>query len=115
LASPAADHAGQTGGPPAAPRADDPESLSWAALPKVLLAGTVVGAINSAMALGLRAGSLDIHWGDALPFLVLAIVGTVLGKRIADRVPASKLTTGFVVLLIALAAYTAISSISQLL
>ena len=79
------------------------------------VAGLVVIAINSAMALGLRAGSLDIHWGDALPFLVLAIVGTVLGKRIADRVPASKLTTGFVVLLIALAAYTAISSISQLL
>ncbi len=133
------------------PDADAPESLSWAALPKVLLAGTAVGlmtgffgvgggfvivpalvltmgfsmpdavgtslvviAINSAMALGLRAGTLDIHWGDALPFLVLAIIGTVLGKRIADRVPASKLTTGFVALLIALAAYTAISSISQL-
>ena len=131
---------------------DDPESLSWGALPKVLLAGTVVGlmtgffgvgggfvivpalvltmgfsmpdavgtslvviAINSAMALGLRAGSLDIHWGDALPFLVLAIVGTVLGKRIADRVPAAKLTTGFVALLIALAAYTAVSSIAQLM
>ena len=150
-ASTTTDRAGRTAGPPSA-KADDPESLSWAALPKVLLAGTVVGlmtgffgvgggfvivpalvltmgfsmpdavgtslvviAINSAMALGLRAGSLDIHWGDALPFLVLAIVGTVLGKRIADRVPASKLTTGFVVLLIALAAYTAISSISQLL
>ncbi len=131
---------------------DDPERLSWGALPKVLLAGTAVGlmtgffgvgggfvivpalvltmgfampdavgtslvviAINSAMALGLRAGSLDIHWGDALPFLVLAIIGTVLGKRIADRVPAAKLTTGFVVLLIVLAAYTAASSISQLL
>ena len=84
-------------------------------MPDAVGTSLVVIAINSAMALGLRAGSLDIHWGDALPFLVLAIVGTVLGKRIADRVPASKLTTGFVVLLIALAAYTAISSISQLL
>ena len=129
----------------------EPERLSWGALPKVLLAGTVVGlmtgffgvgggfvivpalvltmgfsmpdavgtslvviAINSAMALGLRAGSLDIHWGDALPFLVLAVVGTVLGKGIADRVPAAKLTSGFVVLLILLAGYTAITSTMQL-
>nr|WP_291819625.1 sulfite exporter TauE/SafE family protein [Candidatus Microthrix sp.] len=83
-------------------------------MPDAVGTSLVVIAINSAMALGLRAGTLDIHWGDALPFLVLAIIGTVLGKRIADRVPASKLTTGFVALLIALAAYTAISSISQL-
>ena len=151
MASSTADQAALMVGHPH-PDADAPESLSWGALPKVLLAGTAVGlmtgffgvgggfvivpalvltmgfsmpdavgtslvviAINSAMALGLRAGSLDIHWGDALPFLVLAIIGTVLGKRIADRVPAAKLTTGFVVLLIALAVYTSISSISQLL
>ena len=150
-ASSATDHAARTDGPPAA-KTNDPESISWAVLPKVLLAGTVVGlmtgffgvgggfvivpalvltmgfsmpdavgtslvviAINSAMALGLRAGSLDIHWGDALPFLVLAIIGTVLGKRIADRVPAAKLTTGFVVLLIALAVYTSISSLAALI
>ncbi|MCB1029077.1 MAG: hypothetical protein KDB24_15110, partial [Microthrixaceae bacterium] len=61
-----------------------------------------------------RAGSLDIHWGDALPFLALAVVGTVLGKGIADRVPAAKLTSGFVVLLILLAGYTAITSTMQL-
>ena len=53
---------------------------------------------------------INVPWDQAL-----AIIGTVLGKRIADRVPAAKLTTGFVVLLIALAAYTAVSSISQLL
>ena len=74
----------------------------------------VVIVINSAMALGLRAESLNIPWADALPFLALAIIGTVLGKRIADKVPATKLTTGFVVLLVALAAYTATSSIVQL-
>jgi uncharacterized membrane protein YfcA len=61
-------------------------------MPDAVGTSLVVIAINSAMALGLRAGTLDIHWGDALPFLVLAIIGTVLGKRIADRVPASKLT-----------------------
>ncbi|MEZ5383363.1 MAG: sulfite exporter TauE/SafE family protein [Microthrixaceae bacterium] len=83
-------------------------------MPDAVGTSLVVIAINSAMALGLRAGSLDIHWGDALPFLGMAIVGTVLGKRIADRVPAAKLTTGFVVLLVAIAAYTAVSSIVQL-
>jgi uncharacterized membrane protein YfcA len=83
-------------------------------MPDAVGTSLVVIAINSAMALGLRAGSLDIHWGDALPFLAMAIIGTVLGKRIADRVPAAKLTTGFVVLLFAIAAYTAVSSVAQL-
>lgn len=83
-------------------------------MPDAVGMSLVVIAINSAMALGLRAGSLDILWADALPFLTFAIIGKVLGKRIADRVPAAKLTTDFVVLLIVLAAYGATSSIVQL-
>ncbi len=83
-------------------------------MPDAVGMSLVVIAINSAMALGLRAGSLDILWADALPFLTFAIIGKVLGKRIADRVPAAKLTTDLVVLLIVLAAYGATSSIVQL-
>ncbi len=94
--------------------AADPEPRMLVSQIDAVGTSLVVIVINSAMALGLRAESLNIPWADALPFLALAIIGTVLGKRIADKVPATKLTTGFVVLLVALAAYTATSSIVQL-
>ncbi len=125
--------------------------LTAAALPKVLLAGTVVGlmtgffgvgggfiivpaliltlrfqmpeavgtslvviAINSAVALALRSGASGIRWGDALPFIALAIVGTIIGKHLADRLDARKLTRSFVGLLLVVAAYTATSSVIAL-
>ncbi len=80
------------------------------AMPEAVGTSLVVIALNAATALVLRAGSADIRWGDALPFLVLAVLGTLVGRRVADRVSPAVLTRGFVVLLLAVAAYTAVTS-----
>lgn len=83
-------------------------------MPEAVGTSLVVIAVNAFVALGLRAGSLDIAWGDALPFLVLAVVGTLVGERIAGRIPAATLSRGFVGLLVVVAAYTAGSSVVAL-
>jgi hypothetical protein len=83
-------------------------------MPEAVGTSLVVIALNAAMALALRAGSLDIRWGDALPFIVMAVLGTLVGRRIADRLPAATLTRGFVVLLVLVAIYTAASSVAAL-
>lgn len=79
-------------------------------MPEAVGTSLVVITVNSAVALALRAGSTDIRWADAAPFLAFAVIGTVAGKRVADRVPAGTLTRGFVALLVLVAAYTAASS-----
>ncbi|WCO68776.1 sulfite exporter TauE/SafE family protein [Iamia majanohamensis] len=83
-------------------------------MPEAVGTSLVVIAVNAFVALGLRAGSLDIAWGDALPFLVLAVVGTLVGERIAGHIPAATLSRGFVGLLVVVAAYTAGSSVVAL-
>ncbi len=83
-------------------------------MPDAVGTSLVVIAVNAFAALALRAGSLDVRWGDALPFLALAVVGTVVGERIAGRIPAATLTRWFVGLLLVIAAYTAGSSLVAL-
>ena len=83
-------------------------------MPEAVGTSLVVIAVNAGAALALRAGSLQIEWGDALPFLVLAAIGTVIGERIAGRIPAATLTKWFVALLLVVAVYTAGSSIAGL-
>lgn len=84
------------------------------AMPDAVGTSLVVIAVNAFVALGLRAGSLDIAWGDALPFLALAVVGTLVGGRIAGRIPAATLSRWFVGLLVVVATYTAGSSVVAL-
>lgn len=71
----------------------------------------VVIVINALMALAMRAGELDFDWGVVVPFLVTVTVGVVVGSRIANRVDADRLTRGFAIMLFAVAAYTAISTV----
>jgi uncharacterized membrane protein YfcA len=71
----------------------------------------VVIVINAAMALAMRAGELDFDWGVVVPFLVTVSVGVVVGSRIANRIDADRLTRAFAIMLFAVAAYTAISTV----
>ncbi len=71
----------------------------------------VVIVINAGMALGMRAGHLDFDWGVVVPFLVTVTVGVVVGSRIATRIDADRLTRAFAIMLFAVAAYTAISTV----
>ncbi len=81
------------------------------AMPEAVGTSLVVIAVNAAMALALRAGSNEIDWAAALPFLVTAVAGTIVGGRLADRVDPTKLTYAFVALLAVIATFTGVSAV----
>lgn len=86
-------------------------------LPMPAAVGTslLIIAINSATALGARVTTADFDWAIVIPFTLAAVVATVAGKRIADRLPDRSLNTAFAVLLLCVAAYTGIHSAVQFL
>ena len=82
-------------------------------LPMQRAVGTslVVVAINSATALAARAGAAPFDWAVIVPFAVAAMAATVLGRRMADRLPGARLRTGFAALIVAVAGYTALTAL----
>ena len=77
-------------------------------MPVAVGTSLVVIAINSAVALAARLHGAGIDWHVALPFTALALVGTVAGERLAGSVHSDSLVRWFVILLLAVAVYTAI-------
>ena len=67
----------------------------------------VVIAVNSAVALALRADLGSVDWGVVLPFTAAATAGVLAGRRIADRVPARALSAALTVLIVLIALWTA--------
>ena len=67
----------------------------------------VVIAVNSAVALALRADFGSVDWGVVAPFAGAAAVGVLAGRRIADRVPARTLSAALTALIFLLALWTA--------
>ena len=74
----------------------------------------LVIAINSATALAARVshGTSDLDWGLIATFTAAAVVGSLLGGRIASRANPRHLTAAFAVLLVAVALYTAARSLA---
>lgn len=70
----------------------------------------IVIAVNAALALGLRAGDATIEWDVAVPFVVAAAIGTILGARVSQRIDSAKLTRWFAIGLVAVAIHTIISA-----
>ena len=72
-------------------------------------------AINSAAALAARVGThVHFAWPLLGVFIVAALAGTLAGNRVASRVDASRLTTAFTILLVAVATYSLIRSLPAL-
>jgi uncharacterized membrane protein YfcA len=84
-------------------------------MPDAIGTSLLVIAINSAVALAGRAGSSTIDWHVALPFTISAIFGVLVGKRIADHLDPQRSLNWFAVLLVGVAAYTAIQAGTALL
>ena len=85
-------------------------------MPVAVGTSLLVIAINSATALASRAGhGISIDWAVIGLFTAAAVVGSLLGGRIASRVRPEALSRAFTVLLVAVALYTAARSIPQLL
>jgi hypothetical protein len=76
----------------------------------------VVITINSASALVSRAGQgITLDWPLVAVFTAAAVVGSLVGARITTRVSPTRLNLAFTVLLVAVALYTSVSSVPQLL
>ena len=81
-------------------------------LPMPAAVGTslVIMAINSAASLAARTGQAHFDWALIVPFTIAAMVGSLAGKAIANRLPNTTLSRAFAALLLAVAAYIAINS-----
>lgn len=81
-------------------------------LPMTAAVGTslLVIAVNSGTALLARTGSAHFDWAIIVPFTAAAILGTTVGKRTADHLPARALNRCLAILLIAVAIYVAVHS-----
>jgi uncharacterized protein len=55
--------------------------------------------LNAASSMVARIGAIDLDYRVVVPFTVAAVVGTILGKRIADRFSGVALTRAFAVML----------------
>ncbi len=70
----------------------------------------VVIAVNSGVALAARTGQGNFEWQVIVPFTMAAILASLVGERVADRLPGRALTRAFAVLLVLVAAYVAVRS-----
>jgi len=84
------------------------------AMPEAVGTSLLVIALNSAAALLARVGTGPFEWAVIVPFTLAAVAGSLAGKKVADRLRAETLTRAFAVLLIAVAVWTATSSIIAL-
>lgn len=85
-------------------------------MPAAIGTSLLVIAINSAAALLSRLGEhTHLDWPMLGLFTLTAVAGSIAGYRIASRVNPTKLTVGFIILLIAVAAYTAARALPHLL
>ncbi|WP_235653613.1 sulfite exporter TauE/SafE family protein [Mycolicibacter icosiumassiliensis] len=76
-------------------------------MPVAVGTSLLVIAISSAEGLFFRLASGDVDWAVALPFTAAGMVGVLLGDAVAAKVPAARLTSLFVWLMVAVALYTA--------
>ena len=94
-----------------------PALLLALGLPMRFAAGTslVVITLTSAAALAVRAGAGSApDWGVVLVLTVVSALGGLVGARLAMRVDTARLATGFTVLVLGVAAYTAVRAVPAL-
>lgn len=85
-------------------------------MPAAVGTSLLVITVNSATALASRAGhGIGVDWTVIGPFTAAAVVGSLLGGRVASRARPELLSRAFTVLLVVVALYTAARSIPQLL
>lgn len=75
----------------------------------------LVIAINSATALATRVADADVEWATVGAFTAAAVVGSLVGGRVAARVRPQVLTRAFAVLLVGVAVYMAVRSLPAVL
>jgi uncharacterized membrane protein YfcA len=84
-------------------------------MPEAIGTSLLVIVINTTLAFAMRVDSGTLDWRVIVPWLAASILGVMTGSRIANRVDRQVLTRIFVVLLVAVALYTAARSALALL
>lgn len=85
-------------------------------MPVAVGTSLLVIAVNSATSLVARIhGAGDLDWSLTLGFAAAAVVGSLLGARVADRIAAQRLSKAFAVLVLGVAALTAAQALPGLL
>lgn len=84
------------------------------AMPEAIGTSLLVITINSVVALATRLHGSTIEWRTVIAFTVASMVGVVVGGRVAGRRDSTSLQRWFVILLVAVALYTATRSVLAL-
>lgn len=71
-------------------------------------------AVNSVAALGTRAGVAHFDWAVLVPFTVAAVVGSLMGTRVAGRLSGATLGTAFAMMLLLVGSYVGVESVLAL-
>lgn len=74
----------------------------------------LVVTIAAAFALGERIGAGDVDWAVAIPFSAAALLGALVGQRLAERIATERLQTAFAAVIVLAAIYTAVRSAAAL-
>lgn len=84
-------------------------------LPMSAAVGTslVIIAINSLAALVARTGHDHVDWATTVPFALAAMAASLAGKKAAERVPEKITTRAFAALILLVAAYTIVRTLSS--
>ena len=85
-------------------------------MPMGLAIGTslLVIALNSVSAFASRLGDLHLDWQVVAPFTLAAVAGTLVGRRVADRLSSAVLTRAFAALLVAVGLLVGVQSLIAL-
>jgi len=84
-------------------------------MPDAIGTSLLVITINSLVALSTRLEGGAIEWGTVIPFTLASLIGVAIGTRLASTKDSTTLQGWFVVLLVVVAAYTALQSAAALL
>ncbi|ODU06169.1 MAG: hypothetical protein ABS81_05545 [Pseudonocardia sp. SCN 72-86] len=81
-------------------------------MPMTVAVGTslLVIVLNSISSVVSRVGGMHLDWSVIVPFTLAAVAGTLLGKRIADRLSGVALTRSFAVLLVAVGVFVGVEA-----
>jgi uncharacterized membrane protein YfcA len=74
----------------------------------------LVIVLNSISSVASRLGVLHLDWHVIAPFTLAAVVGTIIGKRVADKLSGNTLTTSFAVMLLAVGIFVGVQSVIAL-
>jgi uncharacterized protein len=85
-------------------------------MPMALAVGTslLIIFMNAAASFAYRLGVLHVDWRVIAPFAVAAVVGTLAGKRVADRLSGAALVRGFAAMLVAVGLFVGVESLIAL-